>query len=94
MNCALCEKEASSEELSELGICSSCQEELGDIKQRKLTPELQKVIEFYNKRREYMKKYNERPDVAGKRKAYMRERARHERMLIKKAKELGLLKEG
>lgn len=102
MQCVVCEDFFTVEEISKNnGMCFTCfkaleeqleHEERGSSKEEDLSdPELRGALQRYRKRKAYMKRYNERPDVQAKRKQYMKERNQRDRDIIRKAKELGVL---
>jgi hypothetical protein len=98
MQCVICEKDAPEEQIEKAGMCKECEGTFSRTEDAlegkpgdESDPEIRKAIALYHKRREYMKKYNSKPDVAEKRREYMRNRQRRERELIKKARQLGLL---
>jgi DNA-binding protein H-NS len=105
MKCIICEEVKTVEEISKFqGMCEDCsmaleetaetfenesggrEEDLADAGQ-----DIQGAVKRYNRRKEYMKEYNERPGVKAKRKAYMKAAAARDRAAIRKAKDLGLL---
>jgi len=95
MKCTICEEIKTVEEISANdGMCKSCADILADRNidaGDESDPEVRDAVKRYLKRREYMAKYNARPDVREARKAYMDSRREKDAKLLKRAKELGLI---
>jgi len=104
MKCDICEEITNKDELDRYdGSCFNCHkalEDAGDILEKQAgsgeaveeaSPELLKAVAAALRRREYMREYNSRPDVKAARKQYMKGRAEREKMLLKQAREKGML---
>jgi hypothetical protein len=94
--CLICEQAITEDQLARDGMCDECSKTLGEDAIEGPEPtvndnELSMAVEAYKKKQAYIKQYNARPDVAAKRKAYMKARNEHQKAALKKAKELGLL---
>jgi hypothetical protein len=96
MKCAVCEQVKTKDELVEHnGVCTECQAAFDEIPDKPdedslSDPEMRGAINRYRQRQAYMKKYNQRPENIIKRREYMKSRAKRDRDLIRKAKELGV----
>jgi excinuclease UvrABC helicase subunit UvrB len=81
-------------------MCAECNETLGedaiDPQHDEVTDdaEVAKAVENWEKRREYQKKYNSRPDVKEKRAKYMKTRNAKIKDILKRAEALGLKPKG
>jgi hypothetical protein len=95
MTCGVCEQIKAPEAIDEqTGICHECLlaiEGEGLDPEDESDPELRKAIAQYQKRREYMRRYNSKPEVRARRREYQRERNKRLRELVAKAKELRLI---
>lgn len=102
MTCPVCGEIGKKSDIESFGMCYDCNvaieatakefEESQPGEDAEVSDlELKKTVEAYHKRQEYMKSYNQRPEVQAKRKEYMRGRNERNKALTKKAKDLGLL---
>jgi hypothetical protein len=100
MQCVICERIKTIDEIAKFdGMCEECSEalketdeaiEAGAREDDLSDPEIRGAIKRFTARKEYMAKYNQRPDIIAKRKGYMKDRARRDKQLIEKAKRLGV----
>jgi hypothetical protein len=102
MKCVICEEVKTKDELeANEGLCEVCSTEIGSAERTidtaesgdrdEVSLELQSVVARAKKRRFYMSEYNAKPEVAAKRREYMKGRYEKEKALLQKAKEAGLL---
>jgi len=106
VTCILCEEVKDKNELERYdGMCFDCAQAMQEADEKVDArepsgdaegaddPELRKTVDAYRKRQEYMKEYNSRPDIIERRKAYMKGRQEKIKMLLRKAKDAGLLED-
>jgi hypothetical protein len=99
MKCNVCEEVTDSKELDRYdGMCFNCQQALQEADEaveagdtNEADPELLKAVDSFKKRQAYMREYNARPDIAERRKQYMKGRNERIKALLKKARELGMV---
>src|SRR5215471_5007170 len=88
MQCPICEQVLPAPDGSSLredGICTECAEALGKIPEEPFDEsdaELRAAVARYLKRKAYMARYNERPDVREARRGYNKRRQERDRELI------------
>lgn len=95
MTCVVCERVFKIEEIDlETNLCLECTDALKDIPELEgdeSDAEIRKVVAQYQKRKEYQKKYNMKPNIVQVRKEYQKARREREKVILEKARKLGLI---